>query len=242
MKDALGDRMKSQYEDRTRYLLPRRTYTVIRVDGRAFHTLLRGAEKPYDPHVQAKMVCVALQLFRQVSGAFAAYQQSDEVSVLAQDFAEHATESWFGGNVQKMASVAASVAATAFQGTDGRFENVSFDARAFTIPDRVEVGNYLVWRQKDAIRNFILASGQARFGHKAIDGMSTTEIEGRFLDEGEPLSTTATARLGALACRVPLDAAEGEERVVQVDTAPFFGWGLAGSELEMLIPKMPEAE
>ena len=33
MKDKLGDRMKSFYEDRTRYKLTRRTYTVVRVDG-----------------------------------------------------------------------------------------------------------------------------------------------------------------------------------------------------------------
>lgn len=39
MKDKLGQRMKEQYEDRTRYYLPRRTYTIIRVDGKAFHTL-----------------------------------------------------------------------------------------------------------------------------------------------------------------------------------------------------------
>lgn len=40
MKDTLGDRIKSQYEDRTRIALPRRTYTIIRVDGKAFHTFL----------------------------------------------------------------------------------------------------------------------------------------------------------------------------------------------------------
>jgi len=37
MKDALGDRMKDFYEDRTRIRLPRRTYTIIRIDGKAFH-------------------------------------------------------------------------------------------------------------------------------------------------------------------------------------------------------------
>ncbi len=38
MKDDLGDRMKRDYESRTRFLLPRRTYTLLRIDGMAFHT------------------------------------------------------------------------------------------------------------------------------------------------------------------------------------------------------------
>lgn len=46
MHDSLGDRMKRQYEDRTRLMLPRRTYTILRCDGKAFHTLTRRCEKP----------------------------------------------------------------------------------------------------------------------------------------------------------------------------------------------------
>lgn len=47
-KDPLGDRMKASYENRTRHFLPRRTYTVIRLDGKAFHTYTRGLDRPYD--------------------------------------------------------------------------------------------------------------------------------------------------------------------------------------------------
>jgi len=36
-RDALGDRMK-RYEAATGYVLPKRTYTILRVDGRAFHS------------------------------------------------------------------------------------------------------------------------------------------------------------------------------------------------------------
>lgn len=35
MKDTLGDRIKSHYEDRFRISLPRRTNVIIRVDGKA---------------------------------------------------------------------------------------------------------------------------------------------------------------------------------------------------------------
>lgn len=41
MQDELGERMKEQYEHRTRFFVPRRTYTIIRLDGKAFHTYTR---------------------------------------------------------------------------------------------------------------------------------------------------------------------------------------------------------
>ena len=47
-KTGIGDRMKGQYEDRARFMLPRRTYTIVRVDGKAFHSFTRGMERPFD--------------------------------------------------------------------------------------------------------------------------------------------------------------------------------------------------
>ena len=47
MEDSLGDRMK-EYEATTKTFLPRRSYTIIRVDGMAFHTLTRKFKKPFD--------------------------------------------------------------------------------------------------------------------------------------------------------------------------------------------------
>jgi len=48
MKDSLGDRMKSYYEDKTRIYLPRRTYTIIRLDGRSFSKFTKRFKKPFD--------------------------------------------------------------------------------------------------------------------------------------------------------------------------------------------------
>ena len=48
MNDELGNRMKDQYENRTRYLIPRRTYTILRLDGKAFHTYTKGLNRPFD--------------------------------------------------------------------------------------------------------------------------------------------------------------------------------------------------
>lgn len=48
MKDSLGDRMKGNYEDRYRFLLPRRTNILIRIDGKAFHSYTKGLKRPMD--------------------------------------------------------------------------------------------------------------------------------------------------------------------------------------------------
>ena len=57
--DSLGDRMK-RYEAPTQLVLPRRTYTVMRIDGRAFHTWTRGLTKPYDSNFMSCMDAAAL--------------------------------------------------------------------------------------------------------------------------------------------------------------------------------------
>ena len=45
--DGLGDRMKG-YENIFRNHLPRRSYVIIRIDGKAFHTFTKGLKKPFD--------------------------------------------------------------------------------------------------------------------------------------------------------------------------------------------------
>jgi tRNA(His) guanylyltransferase len=178
-RDALGDRMKAQYENRTRVYLPRRTYTIVRVDGKAFHTYCRGLQRPYDFDLMRDMDRTATALCEAMQGARLAYVQSDEISVLLTDFESTDTEAWFDGNLQKIVSIAASCATAAFnsfrQGVTSRL--AMFDARAFTIPDPVEVENYFVWRQQDATRNSISMAAQAQFGRQQLHGVSGDQMQ-----------------------------------------------------------------
>ena len=182
-KDSLGDRMKADYENRTRTLLPRRTYTLIRVDGKSFHSYTRGCERPYDLGLMEDMDAAALALCENLEGARLAFVQSDEISVLLTDFTTMQTEAWFDGNVQKLASISASVATAQFNWArmqrppklGGRLAH--FDSRAFTIPDPVEVENYFIWRQQDATRNSISMTAQAHFSHGRLQGKSIDEMQ-----------------------------------------------------------------
>lgn len=192
-KDDFGDRIKSNYEDRTRFYLPRRTYTLIRVDGKSFHSYTKKCERPYDLGLIHDMNQAAVALCENISGAQFGYVQSDEISILATDFATPATEAWFDNNLQKVVSVSASLATMAFNKTrllrtksnfPAEFEWANFDSRAFTIADRQEVINYFIWRQLDAIRNSVSMVAREVFSHKQLDGKSTKNMKQMLQDTG----------------------------------------------------------
>jgi tRNA(His) 5'-end guanylyltransferase len=174
--------MKWRYEAPTRYRLPGRTYTVIRVDGRAFHTYTRDLARPYDQRLMEDLIETTRFLCGEVMGAKLAYAQSDEVSLVVTDFDEVGTQPWFDGSVQKIASVTASLATARFNQLRwahpvASLRLATFDARAFTISDPVEVANYLIWRQRDATRNSISAAAQAHLPHRECHGRSGAELQ-----------------------------------------------------------------
>lgn len=150
------------------YLL-RRTPAIVRVDGKAFHTLTKGLERPFDINFRESMYYTALVLCEAIQGAKLAFTQSDEISVLISDFDTIRTEAWFGYRVQKMVSIAAATATAAFgQAWHRCFEKKAiplFDARVFSVPFD-EVANYFIWRQQDATRNSIQMAARSVFSHK----------------------------------------------------------------------------
>ena len=203
MNDTLGDRMKKDYEDRFRYYLPRRTYTILKLDGKAFHTYTRGLERPFDLGLIEDMNATAAYLCKNIMGAKFAYVQSDEISILLTDFEDIGTQAWFENNVQKMVSVAASMATAKFNqlrmiracmggDIDGYldiddlndFKLAEFDARVFQIPQKVEVENYLIWRQQDATRNSISSVAQSLYSHKELHGVSSDQKQELIFQKG----------------------------------------------------------
>lgn len=173
----LGDRMK-RYENVSRAFLPRRTYTLMRLDGRAFHTYLRGADKPFDAGFSRDMELVTLRLVEEIQGARFAYTQSDEISLLLTDFETVQSEPWCGGNLNKMVSLSAGLASAYLSQLRAMWGRLpTFDCRVWTLSDPVEVANYFIWRQRDATRNSIQAAGQAHFSPKELHGKSTNEIQ-----------------------------------------------------------------
>lgn len=184
-KDDIGERFKTHYENRWRFMLPRRTYTIIRIDGRAFHTYTRGCERPFDFELIRCFQQTALKMCGSLSGCQFAYGQSDEFSFLLTDFATIHTQAWFDGNLQKIVSITASEFTMWFnvQVPFSR-RDAMFDARAFIVPDPEEVANYFIWRQQDATRNSIQMAAQALYSPKELHEKNTDDMQEMLFAKG----------------------------------------------------------
>lgn len=182
-KDSLGDRMKEFYENRTRNFLPRRTYTIIRVDGKAFHSYTRGLIRPFDEKLVNDMDETACYMCKNIQGAKFAFVQSDEISILLTDFEGLTTDAWFDGNIQKMVSISASLATAKFN--ELRPNKIAlFDSRVFTIPSDIEVENYFIWRQQDTTRNSISSVAQSMFSHRELENKNTDQMQEMCFQKG----------------------------------------------------------
>lgn len=187
--DSLGDRMKS-YEDSYRISLPIRMPVIIRVDGKAFHTYTRQCKKPVDQGLVECMNETAKKLCETIQGAKLAYVQSDEISVLVNNYETIDTQPWFDNNLQKMVSISAAVASTTFTFNSWRIwkgavaapvgleciKPAMFDSRAFLVP-KEDVVNYFLWRQQDATRNSIQMLARSMYSHKECDNKNTSELQ-----------------------------------------------------------------
>ena len=102
------------YENISRNYLTRRVPVIIRLDGKAFHTFTRGMAKPFDDVLTQTMQHTMKCLCENIQGCILGYTQSDEITLVLTDYATIKTDAWFGYNIQKMTSVAASMATLAF--------------------------------------------------------------------------------------------------------------------------------
>jgi tRNA(His) guanylyltransferase len=167
----LGDRMKA-YEESFRQRLPIRMPVVIRLDGKAFHTLTRKCEKPFDVALNTAMRDAVIALLEEVPARLA-YLQSDEISLLLIDYNKFDSMQWFDGVVTKMVSVSASIMGAEFSMRWGK--PGYFDARAFAVPER-DIINYFIWRQQDCRRNAISSAAQSVFSPKQLHGKNSDEM------------------------------------------------------------------
>jgi tRNA(His) 5'-end guanylyltransferase len=112
--DELGLRMKNFYESVPKTSLMRRTPVAIRIDGKAFHTFTRGFEKPFDEVLGRAMRETMKYLCENIQGCVLGYTQSDEITLILVDYKKLTSSAWFDYEVQKMCSIAASMATMAF--------------------------------------------------------------------------------------------------------------------------------
>lgn len=202
----LGDRIKTFYENRTKTFLPRRMITIIRLDGKSFSKWTKNLEKPFDDGFSDDMDATAVYLCENIQGAKFAYTQSDEITVVLTDFDTLDSQAWFDYNVQKMVSIAASLATAKFnhlrtlrdmmngdcESSDletfistniDRMKLACFDARVFQVPNLDEMVNTIIWRQQDCTRNSVSMAAHALLGHSATMNKSSGEKQEMLFQE-----------------------------------------------------------
>lgn len=113
-RDDLGTRMKTFYEEIPKTKLMRRCPVTIRIDGKAFHTFTRGFQKPFDEILIEAMQKTMKYLCENIQGCVLGYTQSDEITLILIDYKKLNSSAWFDYEVQKMCSIAASMATMAF--------------------------------------------------------------------------------------------------------------------------------
>lgn len=112
--DDLGTRMKAFYENIPKTKLMRRTPVAIRIDGKAFHTFTREFQKPFDEVLIKTMQDTMKYLCENIQGCVLGYTQSDEITLILIDYKKFTSSAWFDYEVQKVCSIAASMATIAF--------------------------------------------------------------------------------------------------------------------------------
>ena len=210
--DNLGTRMKD-YEARNQYFLQRRTPVAIRVDMKAGHTFTKGFARPFDEVFVSAMQQTAKFMCENIQGAVLSFQQSDEITVILQDYKTLTTDAWFNYRIDKMCSIASSMATMAFNKffyeavqdwywEDPLVTNLKLPSKenlkeiytkaldkGAMFDARVfnipkeEVANLIYWRQLDATRNSIQMVGQANFSHNELQNKSCNQIQEMLFQE-----------------------------------------------------------
>lgn len=211
--ESLDDRMKEYYENRAKTYLLRRTPVIIRVDGRAFHTLTKHFQKPFDINFAATMWYTMETLCKEISGCVFGYTQSDEITLILCDYQTKQTDAFFDYGVQKICSVAASIATLSFnkylrEAVDKYLKSnvyvnhyweevVEQYANALRIAvekgatfdarcfniPKEEVVNNIIWRQNDASKNSVQMLARSLFPHKELQKLNTNQLQDKMMIE-----------------------------------------------------------
>jgi tRNA(His) 5'-end guanylyltransferase len=213
-KTTIGDRFK-EYEAVNRCFLTRRLPVIMRLDGKAFHTITRKSfGKKWNIDFVNLMIDTAKAVQKDIQGCNFCYCQSDEISFIITDYKTINTDAWFNYNVNKMVSISASLASSTFSLLYSK--PVCFDSRVFSIPQD-EVTNYFIWRQIDATRNAIQMSAREYYSHKELNNKNTNEIQEMLFQKGINFNNYSSIRKrgfciidGKVDCDIPIFTQERE--------------------------------
>jgi tRNA(His) guanylyltransferase len=176
-----------EYEIYSDLKTPLCSKTILRLDGRSFHTLSSNLNlsKPYDEKFSKVMSNVCEDIFKELSPSFI-YTFSDEINILLDNML-------FSGRIEKLNSVFSSFASSSFTFNLNKYFNsdnikpISFDSRIIPITSN-EIYKYFKWRQDEAWRNCVNGYGIWSLKKEFPDEIANEKINGlKFQDIHELL-------------------------------------------------------
>lgn len=178
MSDSLGDRMKMYEGFETNRIFMPGLPICVRVDGRGFSGFTKNLNRPFDYGMVQLMQYVTKMLVEETNARIG-YTQSDEISLIIHT--EQNSQPFFGGKVFKLTSQIAALATVYFNQKLPEFlpskvgSLPTFDCRAWTVPNKEEAVNTLIWREWDATKNAITMAASCYYSHKELLDKNSSE-------------------------------------------------------------------
>lgn len=178
----IWERIK-KYEFASRTILLPRSYILLRIDWKAFHTFTKDMGKPFDDKLIECMVKAWERTAKEMMGFVIWYHQSDEFTFCITDLESFESQVWFWGEVQKLCSVTASMFWAYFNKEMWGTEAI-FDCRAFNVPND-DVPNVFIWRQRDWERNSLQMFARDTFTHKELNNKKKWDMHEMLHEQGK---------------------------------------------------------
>jgi tRNA(His) 5'-end guanylyltransferase len=146
---------------------------IARLDGRAFHTLTKDANKPFDCRIVGSMEHTAKTLVEAFQPDVG-YTQSDEITLVWESM------NMFDGRIQKICSTLASYASVIFAKEMDQYQFPiprgivpTFDCRVWHVPSLSSAVDNLTWREWDASKNSVSMCAHTKFTNVQLKGVPT---------------------------------------------------------------------
>lgn len=194
------------YEIYSQLRIPKTSPIILRVDGRAFHTLAGKTDlnKPYDENFKNLMIDVCEDILKEFSPSFI-YTFSDEINILLNEIP-------FNQRIEKIDSVIASFTSSSFTiNYSKHFNNqlykpIAFDCRIILL-NKDNVAEYFKWRQDEAWRNcvnsygicFLKSKYSTKEANERISGLKNNDIHEMLFKEGINLNDVSNWQKRGLA-------------------------------------------
>lgn len=176
-------------QNKCNYTLPDSGYAIMHLDGRGFSKLIKKRfNLPFDPNFSNIMDETAKYLAAHISGCKCAYVQSDEITLIIHN--AEGCQPFFGHRLCKVQSIAASICSGKFILEYLKYESTKmsmedchfndnylfqFDCKIWDVPTYNDVIEWLIYRQKDCVRNSKQQMAQTYLSHKQLLNLNVEE-------------------------------------------------------------------